>query len=172
MLLWWSKYFHNACKLFLFIFAGEDGITGEQFGKDTSKRPHINRDSIAHSQNNFRRAVKAGLDICVHLFVLEATASKINNLDLRVHWVSQQDIFGLEIAMYDALAFQQTKGAKHLFREAPDKRKREALEFIGFYKFVQVHAEEFSGDAQMATEVKTLREVDHAVFVFWVLVLC
>ena len=36
-------------------------------------------------------------------------------------------------------------------------------------KFIKVHVQQLSGYTEMAAEIETLCEVDHAVFVLWVL---
>jgi len=56
-----------------------------------------------------------------------------------------------------------------LFCEASDYFEGEAFEGVGFDEFVEVHVEEFGGDAEVTTEVETLDKVDHAVFVVGIL---
>ena len=83
--------------------------------------------------------------------------------------MSKQDVLRLEIAVNDALALKQTQRAEHLLRETSDERKGEAFEFVRLDELVQVHAQQFGRDAEMAAEIEALREVDHAVLVLGVL---
>jgi hypothetical protein len=56
-----------------------------------------------------------------------------------------------------------------LLCEAPDYFEGEAFEGVGFDEFVEIHVQEFGGDAEVAAEIETLDEVDHAVFVVGIL---
>jgi hypothetical protein len=53
VLLGGPKDFHDARELFLLVFPWEDRITSKQLGEDTSQAPHIDRNAIAHTQDNF-----------------------------------------------------------------------------------------------------------------------
>ncbi len=61
--------------------------------------------------------------------------------------------------------FQEEQRVEHLFCEASDHFEGEASEGVGFDEFVEVHVEEFGGNAKMTSEVEALREVDHAVLI-------
>jgi hypothetical protein len=83
----------------------------------------------------------------------------------------QQNVLGLQIAMNDTLALQHDQGTEHLSAEATNEWKRESLELICLDELVQIHSKKFSRDTQMAAEVETLDEVDHAVLVIGILFL-
>jgi hypothetical protein len=103
------------------------------------------------------------------LFVFETTASKVDNLDLGLGRVCKQDVFGLQITVDDPMALEQNQRAKHLLGEASNELEREPTEVIALDELIKVHAQELSRDAQMTTEVETLREVDQRVFLLRVL---
>ena len=81
----------------------------------------------------------------------------------------EQDVFGLQVAVDDALAFEQDEAVEDLLGEAADEFQREAGVVVQLDEFVEVHAEELGGDAEVAAEVEGLGEVDHAVVVKGVL---
>src|SRR5690606_26569748 len=109
----WAKHLHDACKLFLLIFSRKDRITSVEFSQNTAQAPHVNWQTISHAQNNFWRPIEARLDIGVDLFILKARRTKVNDLDISLHWVGQKDILRFEIAMNNLVALQQTQTAQH-----------------------------------------------------------
>ena len=83
--------------------------------------------------------------------------------------MSEQDVFGFQIAMDDTLALKKNERRENLFGESLDKDKRKALEFMCFDELIEVDPKQFGGNAQVAAEVEGLREVNHAVFVLRIL---
>lgn len=109
------------------------------------------------------------MDVGVYLLVFETTGTKVNDLDFGMEWVVKEDVFRLEIAVNNPVLLQEAQRAQHLLSESPDELQREATERIRLDEFVEVHIQQLSRDTQMAAEVETVREVDHAVFVLGVL---
>lgn len=163
MLLWRPKHFHNTGQLLLLVFARENRIAGIKLGQDTANTPHINCNTVAHTENNLWGSVESRLNVGVDLFVLKAAGTEIDDLDLRVHRVSKQDIFWLEITVYNLVHLEKKQTTQKLFGEPPNELQGEPLEAIIFNKLVKVHIKKFSREAKMATEVETLREVNHAM---------
>ena len=58
MLFRGAEYFHNASKLFLFIFSREDWIASEKFGQNAPNTPHVDRHTVGHPQDDFGRSVE------------------------------------------------------------------------------------------------------------------
>lgn len=83
--------------------------------------------------------------------------------------VSQQDIFRLEVAVYDFVFFEQQQGVEELLGEPTDESEGETTEGVEFDEFVQIHGEELGTDAEVGAEVEGGGEVDEGVFAFWVL---
>lgn len=71
--------------------------------------------------------------------LLETRRSEIDDLNLRVAWVSEQDVLRLQVAVNDALLFEQQKGRQKLLRKASNQAKREATERVHLDKLIQVH---------------------------------
>jgi hypothetical protein len=138
--LWWPKDLHDAGQLLLFILAREDRISSVKLGQNTTQTPHVNRQSIRHSENDFWGAVESRLDVSVDFLVLVAARSEINNLDLRACRMGKKDIFRLEITVNDALFLEQDETAEQLLRKASNKLQREAAEVVGLDKFVKIHS--------------------------------
>ena len=76
-----AEDFHDAGELLLLVFAGEDGVAGEELGEDATETPHVDGEAVAHAQNDFRRAVEAGLNVGIYLFVFEAAGAKVDDFD-------------------------------------------------------------------------------------------
>ena len=95
MLSWWTKDLHDTRKLLLLVFTREYGNTSVELGQITSQTPHIDRHTVCHSKDNFRGAIESRLDVCVDLLVLKTAGTEIDNLDFGMHWVGEQNIFGL-----------------------------------------------------------------------------
>ena len=72
---------HDARELLLFVFARKQWVAGVKFGKDTSETPHVDRHVVRHAQDDLGRAVETTLNVSVHLFILQTTASKVNDFD-------------------------------------------------------------------------------------------
>lgn len=83
--------------------------------------------------------------------------------------MSQQDVLWLEIAVNDLLRFEKQETTDELLREAADQFEREAPEIVTFDEFVEIHAKQLCGNAQMASEVERLRKADHTVLVMGIL---
>ncbi len=84
--------------------------------------------------------------------------------------MAQEDVFRLQIAVNHLMLLQEIQRAQELLSEAPDKLQREASERIRLDEFIEIHVEQLGRDAEMSTEVETLSEVDHTVFVLGILV--
>lgn len=80
MLLGWTKNFHDASKLFLLILAGENGYTSEELSEDAADTPHVNWQTVSHSQDNLWGSVETRLNIGINLFVLKAARAEIDDL--------------------------------------------------------------------------------------------
>lgn len=83
--------------------------------------------------------------------------------------MSKENILRLEIAMNDFVLLQQHQTAQKLLSESSNNLQRETAEGVGLDKLVEIHIEELSRDAEVATEIKALNELDHAVFVLRIL---
>lgn len=143
MLLRGSKYFHDARKLLSLVLTRKDRVAGQQFSKDAAKRPHVYWHTIGHPKNDFRRAVEARLDVGVYFLVFQTRRAEINNFDLRVCWMGKEDIFRLEVTMYDFLTFEKDQAAQELLCKTAYQFGRKPAEFVTFDEFVEVHAQEF-----------------------------
>lgn len=106
VLLWRTKDLHDTGKLLLFVLSGKDRVACEKFCENTTKGPHIDRNAVAHAQDDLWRSVKSRLNVGIHLLILETTGTEIDDFNLGVHWMCKKNVFGLEITMDDALAFQ------------------------------------------------------------------
>lgn len=52
-----------------------------------------------------------------------------------------------------------------------DQRNMETLEIINLYKFIQVHAETFTSDAQMVSKIEMIRHLHIMMSIFRILIL-
>lgn len=139
MLLWWSKHFHDTGQLLLLIFSGEDRISSVKLSQDTANTPHIDCNTVTHTEDNLWRTVESRLNIGIDLLVLEAAGTEIDDLDLRVHRVSKQNIFWLEITVDDLVHLEKKQTAQKLFGESSNEFQGESLEAIIFDELVKVH---------------------------------
>lgn len=67
--------------------------------------------------------------------------------------------------MNDFVTFQQDQTAQKLLGKASYQLQGETPEVMTFDKFVKVHPEKLSRDAEMAAEVEALHKVDHTVLI-------
>jgi len=54
-------------------------------------------------------------------FILETTGAEIDYFDLRMDWMSKQDIFRLQIAVNDFVTMQQDETAQQLLGESANE---------------------------------------------------
>jgi hypothetical protein len=73
--------------------------------------------------------------------MLQAATAEIDDFDGALCWMLQQDVFRLQITMYNAVMAHEAQRQEHLVRKPPDERCREADEAVGFDEFVKVHAQ-------------------------------
>lgn len=67
--------------LFFLIFAWEDGVSGEEFAQDASKRPDIDFVGVPDTENDLRSAIETALNVGVELLMLKSATAHIDDLD-------------------------------------------------------------------------------------------
>ncbi len=67
------------------------------------------------------------------------------------------------------MLLQQVERAEELLGEATDELQGETAELVGLDELVKIHIQELGRDAEVATEIETVGEVDHAVLVLRIL---
>lgn len=98
--------------------------------------------------------------------MLQTAAAEINDLDGTLGGVFEQDILWLQVAMNHTVSGQQGQRTKQLDGESLDQGNVEPLEVVDLDKLVQIHAQTFARDAEMASKVKAIRHLDIVVSVF------
>lgn len=169
MLLRWTKYLHDTRKLLLLVLSGEDRVSGVELGENAPQTPHVDRHPVRGTQDHFGRSIKPRLDVRVYLFIFKTAGTEINDLDLRMHWMSKQYVLRLEIAVDDLVTVKKYEAGQELLRKAPNQLQRETLKVVRFDEFVQIHAQQVGGDTQVTSKVEALVEIDHAVSVVRIL---
>ena len=61
-----AQHFHDTGKLFLFILTRKDRITSIKLGENTPKAPHVNCHVVIHTEEDFRRTIKATLNVLIN----------------------------------------------------------------------------------------------------------
>ena len=108
--LWWhSTKFHNQFDLFLLIISWKKWFTSIKLRKDAPERPDIDFLSVFDPKNHFWRTIEARLNICIDLFISEATWSKVNNFKIAASCVRAQNVFWLEITVNDLMLFKENQ---------------------------------------------------------------
>lgn len=103
------------------------------------------------------------MNISINLFAFKTARAKVDDFDFGVERVTQQNVFWFKIAVNYLLLLQYNQGTEDLLREAPDDAQRESSKGVGLDEFIKIHVQKFRRYAKMATEVKALSEVHHAV---------
>jgi hypothetical protein len=83
--------------------------------------------------------------------------------------MGKKDILRFQIAMNNSMLLQQKKTAQELLRKAADQFQGESTEAVRLDELIEIHVEKLCGYAKMTSEVETLCEVNHAMFVFGIL---
>lgn len=86
-----------------------------------------------------------------------------------MHRMGKKDILRLKVAMDNSMLLQQQKAAQELLRKTADQFQGESTKAVRLDKFIEIHVEELRGYTKMTSEVETLCEVHHAMFVFRIL---
>lgn len=147
----------------MLVLTGENGVASIELREDTTQTPHIDGHTIRHAKNDFRRPIKSALDVGVYLFVLETTRTKVDHLDFGAHWVSKQNILGLEIAVDNPLVVKKYQSPKKLLRKSTNKFQGESSEVMRLDEFIEIHPKEFGRDTEVASEVEALGEIDNVM---------
>ena len=87
--------------MIFFVFAGKQWISDVKFIKDTAKAPHVYCCLIRNSKYDFWCPVKPRLYIGIDFFVLKTARTKVDNFDARLVDFSKENIFWLEVTMYN-----------------------------------------------------------------------
>jgi hypothetical protein len=96
----------------IFIKSWENRSSTEKFRYDATQTPHIDLMIVIQPQDDLRSSIEARLNVskCVH--PSRARRSKIDDLNIFPPYISEQNIFRLQITM-DDLAMLQVDQAFH-----------------------------------------------------------
>lgn len=83
--------------------------------------------------------------------------------------MSQEDIFGFQIAVNDFVVVKEDETVQELLGKSSDQFQGEASEIMSFDEFVKIHSQEVGRNAKMPAEVEALVEIDDAMLFVWVL---
>lgn len=122
-----SKSLNKVLHLFLLVLPRKERNTSKQFPKNTPSGPHINLEAILNAHRDFGGTIIPRLYISVPGFVLEATGSQIDNLDAGLVELSEEDVFGFEVAVDDVLLAEELERGEELDGEAADELRAEAV---------------------------------------------
>lgn len=75
----------------------------------------------------------------------------------------EEDVFRLEVAVYDGEVVQDDEGFQELLDELAHELRGQAAEVVLFDDFVQVEAEELKGDARVLLVRKDVLHLHNAV---------
>lgn len=117
----YAEHLHEAGDLFDLILAGEDGHARVQLGHDATEGPHVNREALGQPQDHLRCALEARLDLGLHALLHEAGGALVDDLYARLRRVFEQDVFGLQVAVHDMVAFALLQVVEDLDRKSADE---------------------------------------------------
>jgi hypothetical protein len=103
------------------------------------------------------------LNIGINLLAFKTTRAKVDDFDFSVEWMTQQNILRFKIAVNYLLLLQYNQGRENLLGEAPDDAQGESSKGMSLDEFVKIHVQKLCGYTEMATEVKALGKVYHAM---------
>lgn len=109
------------------------------------------------------------MDVSIDFLMFQAAGPEVDNLNLGASRMCKENVLGLQVAVNDLMGFQQDQTTKKLLSKAADQLERKSAEVVTLDELVEIHAQKFSRDAQMTSEIKTLCEADHAMLVLRVL---
>jgi hypothetical protein len=155
----------------MFAFTREDGEAGCELDEDAAEGPHIDGACVGNAKYDFRCTVEPTLNVRVDALVRETRWTKVDNLDAWLVGGLQKDVFRFQVAVDYVLLSEVFEGLKHLYGEATDQGKWNALEIVVFDKLVQIDWKKFEADNQMFSEVAAILDLNNVVRVFGVLVL-
>ena len=124
-----------------FVFAGEEGVAYRQLVEDAAEGPHVDGRRVGDTQHDFRRAVESALDVRVDFLVLEAAATKVNDLDSRLGDFAEENVFGFEVTVDDLVLSHVVERDQDLNGETLYQTQREALKVVHLYEIIQVDAQ-------------------------------
>ncbi len=150
----------------LFVLAREQRVPHIEFVKDTAEAPHVDGCVVGDAQHDFWGSVESGLNVGVDLFVLEAAAAEVDYLDARLVYFSQQDVFGLQVAVDDGVLAEVVEGNENLDGESLDEVEGETLEVVHLDELVQVDREHLERYHQVLPEHELVESPDDVLFVF------
>jgi hypothetical protein len=78
------------------------------------------------------------LNVCVYLFVLKTTGTKINNPDFRVQGMDKKDVFRFKVTVDDFLCLQQRESMKDLPGKPADQLDAKSSEIMGLNELIEV----------------------------------
>jgi hypothetical protein len=104
--------------------------------------------------------------------MLKTTRPKVYDPNLRTQGMGKEDILGFQVAVDDLLAVKKNQGTEELLGKPADELQRKPSEIVCLDEFIKVHTEELSRYAKVASEIKALSEVDHAMPPMRILISC
>ena len=75
--------------------------------------------------------------------------------------MSKQYVFWLEITVNDSSTLQKTQRRENLLGKPSDESQGKPFKVVRLDELIQIHAQQFRSDTQMAPEVETVSEINH-----------
>ena len=120
--------------------------------KDAGETPHVDAAGVGYAQHYLGRPVESRLYIGVDSFGLVAARAEVYHFEAGLVGVLEQDVLRLQVAVDDAERGGVLQGGEDLHGEAGHQGEREALEATEFDELVEVHRQQFEGDAEVVSE--------------------
>mmetsp|Transcript_41593 Transcript_41593/g.114637 ORF Transcript_41593/g.114637 Transcript_41593/m.114637 type:complete len:471 (+) Transcript_41593:2036-3448(+) len=160
-----TQDFAQATDLIVLRMPREDRQPQEELGADAAQAPHVNRARVRQADQHLRGPVEARLYVGVHGVALETSGTEIDQFDLGMLHVAQQDVLGLQVAVYDEGLPQAAHGLQKLLGEHADEGHTNATEIVLFQDLVQVYAQQLKRDAKMLPEHEKVQHPDDPIII-------
>jgi hypothetical protein len=161
---------HDVGELVLFVFAREEGVAGVELGEDAAEAPHVDSTCVGNPEDYLWGAIEARLDVSVDSLVLETARAVVNNLDAGLVLLFKQNIFWLQVTVHHFVVLLELQRLQNLDCEPPDQSKRNPLEVVGLYKFIEIHRKQLKTENQVLSKDIVIQNPHNIMLVVFILV--
>lgn len=117
------------------------------------------------AQDDLGSPVEPRLDVHEGGLVLEHASAEIDELDASPGLVLEQDVFGLDIGVDDAVLPEEDESVEDLDGEGADVGHLDGLELVELHQVVQADAEQLGDDADVASKHDEIFDPDDVLLV-------
>mmetsp|Transcript_5455 Transcript_5455/g.16157 ORF Transcript_5455/g.16157 Transcript_5455/m.16157 type:complete len:242 (-) Transcript_5455:140-865(-) len=147
----------------------EEHVASPELGDDAPERPEVNLLVVGQAEHDLGRAVGPRLHVGREVVIYETGGAEVNDLHLASAIRADEDVLGLEVAVYQPQGVHVVQRREHLVRYLLQPPKGEvrliAALAVELRELVEVVPKQLRDDDEMFFVIEVVIQTEHAVLV-------